>query len=60
MASDISELKELSDKIAFYDDRLREMSDLISALEDKKLSIKKQKDQTIWQLQDKIDELSNS
>jgi len=56
----IGELKIKSDEIASFDDRLREITKTINSLESEKKTILKQKDHKVWQLQDRIDELSNT
>jgi hypothetical protein len=58
--TDISNLKNQSDIIATYDDRLREISNIIRSLEVEKETITNKKAHAVWQLQDSIDLLSKS
>ncbi|RLC45578.1 MAG: hypothetical protein DRH57_07705 [Candidatus Cloacimonadota bacterium] len=54
----LAELKAKSDEIALCDDRLREITQLLKALETEKKTLTQQKDHKVWQLQDRIDDLS--
>lgn len=58
--ADIQDLKEQSDAIANYDDRLRKISSEMVSLEFEKKNLTDKKVHAVWKLQDSIDLLSKS